>query len=343
MSQNVSLDVAAIKSPVVDELPLACSDENTAVEFFEAKRWPDRCACISCGSVNVYQMKKTKSNERQENYRWRCRDCSYQFTVKTGTIFEDSPVPLRKWAHAIWLSAAGKKGVAALELQRTIQVTYKTALFMLHRIRFAMDDSGESEPLDGVVEVDEVYVGGRPRKLSKQAREALEREGKEIPKSKRGMGTKKTPVVAAVQRGGRIRRKVVANVTAENLKQFLKGTVQCSAQICTDEARVYPKATEDHAGHHTVQHNANEYARTDKATGLRVHTNTAEGSHSLLRRAINGTWHRVSEKHLHRYLSNCDFLWNTRRMSDGDRILSLVQACEGKRLFYRAPQARAAH
>ncbi|HEX9937788.1 MAG TPA: hypothetical protein VGB15_11725 [Longimicrobium sp.] len=132
-------------------------------------------------------MKKTKSNERQANFRWRCCDCGYQFTVRTGTIFEDSPVPMRKWAHAIWLSAAGKKGVAALELQRTIQVTYKTALFMLPRIRFAMDDTS-GEPLDGVVEVDEVYIGGRPRKLSKQAREALEREGKEIPKRKRGMG-----------------------------------------------------------------------------------------------------------------------------------------------------------
>ncbi|HET7234241.1 MAG TPA: transposase [Longimicrobium sp.] len=101
--------------------------------------------------------------------------------------------------------------------------------------------------------------------------------------------------------------------------------------------RVYPKATADHAGHHTVQHNASEYARTDKATGLRVHTNTAEGSHSLLRRAINGTWHRISEKHMHRYLAHCDFLWNTRRMSDGERVLELVRSCEGKRLFYRQP------
>ncbi|HEX8245292.1 MAG TPA: IS1595 family transposase [Longimicrobium sp.] len=336
------MHVASLKSPIIDELPLACSNETAAVEFFEAKRWPDGCACIDCGSVNVYQMKKAKSNERQAQYRWRCRDCNYQFTVRTGTIFEDSPLPLRKWAMAFWMFACGKKGCAALELQRVLQISYKSALFMAHRIRFAMEDGPDAPRLDGVVEVDEVYIGGKPRKLSKQAKEKLTAEGKEIPKSKRGAGTSKVPVVAAVQRDGKIRRRVIANITADNLKDFLKGTVQCSATIVTDENAAYPKATADHAAHHTVQHNIQEYARTDKATGLRVHTNTAEGSHSLLRRSITGTWHRISLVHMHRYLAHCDFLWNTRKQSDGDRVLNLIRSAEGKRLFYRTPLPRTA-
>lgn len=336
MSKNVSLDVAAIKSAVIDELPLACSDERTAVEFFEAKRWPDGCACISCGSVDVYQMRQAKSPERQANYRWRCRDCRYQFTVKTGTIFEDSPLPLRKWAHAFWMFSCGKKGCAALELQRVLQISYKSALFMAHRIRYAMEDDGA--PLEGVVEVDEVYVGGKPRKLSKQAKDALVAEGKELPRSKRGAGTKKVPVVAAVQRGGKIRRRVIANITAENLGRFINANVKRSATILTDENAGYPRATIGYAAHHTVQHNESEFARTDRATGLRVHTNTAEGSHALLRRSINGTWHRISLDHMHRYLAHCDFLWNTRRLSDGDRVLALIRSTEGKRLFYKMPE-----
>jgi transposase-like protein len=231
--------------------------------------------------------------------------------------------------------------VAALELQRTIQVSYKTALFMLHRIRFAMDETG-GEPLSGTVEVDETYVGGKPRRLSAKQREKLIAEGKEVPQAKRGRGTKKIPVVSAVQRDGKIRRRVIANITGENVGEFLKDTVHGDAAIVTDQLNTYPHATKGFkGGHHSVNHAADEYARTDEASGLRVHTNTAEASHSLLKRGIVGVWHRISAKHLHRYLANADFLWNTRRMSDGDRVLALIQQCEGRRLLYREPVATA--
>ncbi|MFL5386475.1 MAG: IS1595 family transposase [Longimicrobiaceae bacterium] len=336
MSKNASLDVAAIKSKVIAELPRVCSDETAAVEWFEAKRWPDGCACIDCGSVDVYQMQSRKGG-RQANFRWRCKDCGYQFTVKTGTVFEDSPVPMHKWIHALWLSAASKKGVAALELQRTIQVAYRTALYMLHRIRFCMG----TEPaalLDGVVEVDETYLGGKPRRISKQERERAEAEGREIPKNKRGAGTKKTPIVVAVQRDGSIKREAIANITAANLKQFLRGTVALTAEVVTDELNVYPKATEGYAGHRTTNHAQYEFARVD-ADGFNVHSNTAESSHSLLKRGLIGVWHRMSVKRMPYYLANCDFLWNTRRVSDGDRVLALVRSVEGKRLTverYRA-------
>jgi transposase-like protein len=336
VSKNASLDVAAKKSPVIAELPRVCSDETAAVEWFEAKRWPDGCACIDCGSVDVYQMQSRKGG-RQANFRWRCKDCGYQFTVKTGTVFEDSPVPMHKWIHALWLSAASKKGVAALELQRTIQVAYRTALYMLHRIRFCMGTEPQ-ELLSGVVEVDETYLGGKPRRVSKQERERLAAEGQEPPKSKRGRGTLKTPIVVAVQRDGSIKREAIANITAANLKQFLRGTVALTAEVVTDELNVYPKATEGYARHRTTNHAQYEFARTEE-DGFVVHSNTAESSHSLLKRGLIGVWHRMSVKRMPFYLANCDFLWNTRRISDGDRVLALVRSVEGKRLTverYRA-------
>ena len=337
MSKNASLDVAAIKSPVIAELPRVCSDETAAIEWFEAKRWPDGCACIDCGSVDVYQMRQAKSPARQKNFRWRCRDCKYQFTVKTGTIFEDSPVPMHKWIHALWLSAASKKGVAALELQRTIQVAYRTALFMLHRIRFCMGTEPQ-ELLSGVVEVDETYLGGKPRRVSKQERERLAAEGQEPPKSKRGRGTSKTPIVVAVQRDGSIKREAIANITAANLKQFLRGAVALSAEVVTDELNVYPKATEGYARHRTTNHAQYEFARVDD-DGFNVHSNTAESSHALLKRGLIGVWHRMSQKRMPYYLANTDFLWNTRRISDGDRVLALVRSVEGKRLTVKRYRA----
>jgi transposase-like protein len=236
---NPSLAIAHKKSEVIRELPKACADETEAVAFFERHRWPQGAACPKCGDVDVYQMMDSKTGGRQVNYRWRCRGCKAQFTVRTGTIFEDSAVPLHKWAHAVWLASSGKKGVAALELVRMLQVQYKTALFMMHRLRFAMRDLG-GEPLTGVVEVDEKYGGGKPRKLSRGEKEKLIAEGKEVPVNKRGRGTKKVPVVAAVQRDGKVRSRVVANVNGQNLKEFMAKTIHPDATVCTDELNVYP-------------------------------------------------------------------------------------------------------
>lgn len=334
---NPSLAIAHVKSQVIADLPKACSDETAAVEFFEAQRWPTGAACPKCGDVDVYQMKDRKTGERQANYRWRCRGCGGQFTVRTGSIFEDSPIPMHKWAHAVWLASAGKKGVAALELCRIIGVQYKSALFMMHRLRWAMANVSP-EPLDGVVEVDEKYCGGKPRKISKSERERLIAEGKEVPVSKRGRGTKKVPVVSAVQRDGKVTSRVVNNVTADNLREFMKKAVAPSATVCTDEAREYPSAAAGfEGGHYTTNHGQKEYARTDEATGLRVHSNTAESNFALVQRALVGVYHAVSDKHLHRYIAHTDWLWNTRKMSDGDRVTALIQACDGKRLMYRYP------
>ena len=207
---------------------------------------------------------------------------------------------------------------------------------MMHRLRWAMAEASP-EPLTGVVEVDEKYCGGKPRKLSRGEKEKLLAEGKEIPVRKRGRGTSKTPVVSAVQRDGKVRSRVVANVNGQNLREFMTRAIDPSATVCTDELNMYPKAAAGFAAHHTTHHATNQYARTDEETGLRVHSNTAESNFALLQRSLVGVYHNVSDKHLHRYVAHSDFMWNSRKSSDGDRVTALIRAAEGKRLMYRQP------
>ena len=143
--------------------------------------------------------------------------------------------------------------------------------------------------------------------------------------------------MSAVQRDGKVRSRVVANVNAHNLKEFMTKAIDPSATVCADELNVYPKATEGFAAHHTTHHGTHEYARTDEETGLRVHSNTAESNFALLQRSLIGVYHNVSDKHLHRYVSHSDFMWNSRKSSDGDRVSALIRAADGKRLYYRKP------
>lgn len=194
------------KSPVVAQIPLACSDELAAVEFFENQRWGATPCCVKCGSVAVYKMTDAKTGERSKRFLWRCRDCKEQYTVRIGTVYEGSRLPMRHWAYAFWRACSSKKGVSALAIQRNCQISYKSALFLMNRIRFAMaPDLKTAPPLTGIVECDETYVGGKPRMWDGKVH-------------KRGRGTTKTPVFAAVERGGQIRRHVVADVTARTLK-----------------------------------------------------------------------------------------------------------------------------
>ncbi len=195
----------------VRAIPLACADEKAAVEFMEAKRWGDSPSCPHCGGFSVYQMKDSKTNERQANYRWRCHDCKEQYTVRIGTVFEDSRIPLRHWCYGFFRAATSKKGVSALEIHRHTGVSYKSALFMLQRIRFAMADS-VPDPLKGEVEVDETYVGGKPRYRGI---------------SKRGRGTSKTQVIAMVERKGRVKTVV----SSKNIKAAVLANVDRTSKI----------------------------------------------------------------------------------------------------------------
>lgn len=283
--------------PILVALPKACADEKAAVEFMEAQRWGATPACPHCGSTSVYQMKNSKTGERQANYRWRCHDCKEQYTVRIGTVFEESRIPLRHWCFAFWRASTSKKGVSALEIHRQTGVSYKSALFMMHRIRFAMSET-DGGPLTGTVETDEVFIGGRSRKINN---------------SRKTHKVEKTIVVGMKERGGRVRPRVVPSVTAASLQKVMRENIDPSARIYTDEWSGYRVwvGKEFAGGHESVRHSTNEYARGD------VHTNSIEGFFGMLRRGLDGIYHSVSRKHLHRYLGEFEFRHNYRGMEDG--------------------------
>jgi transposase-like protein len=308
------------KSEIISEIPLACCDELAAVEFLETRLWKGEPKCYHCQSRNVYQMKDS-NGQRNKRFLWRCHDCKGQFTVRLGTVFEESRLPLRHWCYAFWRASTSKKGVSALEIQRQCQISYKSALFLMHRIRHAITpEGGASVKLSGIVECDETYIGGKPRRFTGF--------------HKRGRGTSKTPVFGMVQRGGNIHRRVVANVSGKTLKGAIRECVSKDATIMTDEWPSYRGIGKYfNGGHRFVSHGLKEYANGD------ISTNTAESSFAILKRGITGIYHSVSKKHLPRYVGEFDFRWNTRKMNDGERTELAIQNAQGKRLTglqYRA-------
>jgi transposase-like protein len=308
------------ESKLIEQIPMACSNETAAVEFFEKQRWGDCPSCAHCGSVRVYMMMDRATGERSKRFLWKCNDCAKQYTVRIGTVYEESRLPMRHWAYAYWRAATSKKGVAALELKRQLQISYKSALFLMNRIRFAMAPDTDTAPkLTGTVECDEVYIGGKPRPSTGP--------------HKRGRGTDKTPVFVAVERGGNIRRRVVANVSGATLKGAIRELVDSKAKLMTDENGAYNGLSPEFASHDTVCHSTGEYVRGE------AHTNTAESSNALVKRGIMGVYHNVSKEYLHRYLWQFDFVWNTRQLNDGERTIAAIKSAEGKRLMYKTPKA----
>lgn len=288
------------------------TDPTAAAEYLESIRWANGVVCPKCGESErePYRLKN------QKRRLWKCRACRKQFTVTVGTIFESSHIPLHKWLLAFYLLCASKKGMSAHQLHRMLGVTYKTAWFMFHRVREAMSDPAFSAKLSGVVEVDETYVGGKRRG----------RTGRPS-----GTDPQKFPVVALVERGGRVRSSHVANVGARELKGAIRENVDRKARVMTDEYRSYHGLDQEFASHEVVKHGAGEYVRGD------AHTNTAEGYFANLKRGLNGSYHHVSQRHLHRYLSEFDFRWNAREASDSARTVAALREAEGKRLKYRSP------
>jgi len=241
-----------------------------------------------------------------------------QPAVHIGTVYEESRIELRHWCYAFWRAATSKKGVSALEIKRHCQISYKSALFLMNRIRFAMAPGPDSPKLKGVVKLDEVYVGPRKPRL----------KGVSGP----GRSTLKTPVFCAVERGGQLRRRIVADVTAATLRKAIREEVDSHAKLMTDEYSAYRWLKRGWTGgHESVCHRTFEYARGD------VHVNTAESSHALIRRGLIGICHNISRDYLHRYLWQFDFMWNNRTMNDGERTPAAIKAAEGKRLMYKEP------
>lgn len=313
-----------VKSEIIKGMPLVCSDETAAVEFFEEQRWGGKPHCPHCQSQDVCQV-KGRDGQRNKRYLWLCRGCGRQYTVRIGTVYEDSRLPLKHWAYAFWRACTSKKGVSALEIQRQCQISYKSALFLMHRIRFAMGDDNSSKPkLFGEVEADETYCGGK-QKLEKDVL------GFRIKSNK-------VPVAAMVKRKGEVRAKVLPNITSKNLSRFLNQNITRGSTVHTDQLPLYRNAlyriVRFGAGKHTVvNHSAKEYAHRNP-DGTVSHTNTCESFFSLLKRGLMGTFHCVSKEHLHRYCDEFSFRWNTRQLNDGERVVSAIKNADGKRLLY---------
>jgi transposase-like protein len=305
------------KSQKGNELPELTEDQ--AREHIEKLLWPDgQPVCRHCGSVRAYRMQGATCRPGL----CRCRDCGKQFTVTVGTIFEDSHLPLAKWVKAIHLMTSSKRGISALQLQRNLGIgSYRTAWFMAHRIRLAMKCEPVAGMLKGTVEVDETYVGGKPRPGTGP--------------HKRGRGTSKAPVVVLVERGGNARSHPVERVDAKCLKGAILSCVDRSATINTDELNSYDGIGANFAGgHQTVNHSAGQYVGPNGE-----HCNTAESYFALLKRGVYGTFHHVSKKHLHRYCDEFSFRWNGRKVTDKERREQAMKQVEGKRLYYKTPVA----
>lgn len=308
-------NIAKDKSEIVAALPKACADERAAVEFLEAARWEGAAKCPHCASEGVYQMRDRKTGERNRRFLWRCRPCGKQFTVRVGTVYEDSLIPLRHWCYAFWAACSSKKGVSALQIKRQTGLSYKSALFMMHRIRKAMRGTGIKTVLSGTVEADETYVGGKPRNPGAH--------------NKRGRGTKKTPVFAVIERGGNVRASVVQRLDGASLTAAIKAVVDPSARVITDESNAYNSLP----NHETVNHGRREFARGD------IHSNTVEGFFSLIKRGLYGVYHAVSKKHLGRYIGEFEFRYDTRGLDDGARTVEAIRRATGVQLRYREQTA----
>jgi transposase-like protein len=293
------------------------TDEAKATEHMEADRWPNGANCPHCGSLNVHKMAgKTQAG------MFLCNDCREKFTVRTGSIFERSHIPLRKWLMATYLMAASKKGMSALQLSRMLGLSYESTWFMCHRIREGMKPVSPA-PIGGankVVEADETYVGGKKKNRAFAKTEP-----------------KKHIVMALVDRDGESRSFHVADVSAKTLREKIVTTVSRKSYLATDEHVSYESIGKEFSGHGAVNHSADEYVRL----GGFIHVNTAECRFSLMKRAVFGTHHSISEAHLPRYLSEWDFKWNTRKMTDGERAALALKGADGRRLTYRQPDKAA--
>jgi transposase-like protein len=293
----------------------AFTNEDEARRFLEASRWPDGPVCPFCGQLDTVKPVNGPSMGPGWYY---CSECQDKFTVRVGTLYERSHIPLHKWLLASHLIVASKKGMSSLQLSRMLGITYKSAWFMAHRIREGMTPAKRG-PIGGqgrTVESDETVIGGKKKNRAYAKKEP-----------------KKQTVLTFVDRDGDSLSLHVANVKAKTLRDAMVRVVDRKSHLVTDELASYEPIGREFAGHTTVNHSADEYVRL----GGFAHVNTAESRFSLMKRAVFGTHHSISEAHLTRYLTEWDFKWNTRKLRDGERAALALKGIEGKRLTYRIP------
>ncbi len=296
------------------------TDEEKARAWFEAARWPSGPVCPHCGNADasrIYAITANVAHKVREGLK-SCQDCLGQFTVMTGSVMESSHLPLTKWALAYRLMASAKKGISAHQMHRTLGISYKSAWFLCHRIRESMRDATGAK-LGGngkIVEADEVYVGGKPRKGT---------NGRKTQKDR------KTPVAVLVERGGgRVRAVPVQHPLDGALLRNIVANVEQGTEMHTDEHRAYRNIPQAIGSvHRAVTHYKDEFARDG------VHNNTAESWNALLKRSSYGSFHHISREHLSRYCDEVSFRWDRRDMNDMERTVAAVKAGEGKRLTYK--------
>lgn len=303
------------------------ANEVAASEHLANIRWPSGVICPLCGDT---EKARPLGGESMGPGWYYCASCQDKFTVRTGTVYERSHIPLHKWLLGFRLMASSKKGISAHQLHRTLGITYKSAWFMAHRIREAM---GESDPAPlggpgGTVEADETFIGA-PDYVFKSGRGW---------QKKRGYKTK-AKVLTMVERGGKARSIKIDDVTAKEIAPLIVQNVAEETALMTDEGKWYKKVGKKFASHETVNHSAKEYARGS------VNTNTVEGYFSIFKRGMVGTYQHCGEQHLQRYLNEFDFRYSNRialGIDDAQRTENAIKGAEGKRLYYRMADKRSA-
>lgn len=320
------------------------TDEDAAWAHYESLRWPEGIVCIKCGSLDGVTRLDTKATKRTRKLKdgttktveWKrrgvlkCKACGEQFTATTGTIFESSHIPMHKWLMAVHLICASKKGMSAAQLHRMLGFgSYRTAWFMLHRIREAMAERGALPPLGGegsggIVEADETYYG-RVENPSE-----FTTKGHKFRRSKHGKGpSNKMAVVALIERGGKARVFHVAQANRVSGERIVRENIEKEARLHTDESRLYGRVGHEFKAHERVHHSKGEYVRDD------IHTNTAEGFFGLFKKSMAAVYQHCDEKYLHRYLSEYEYRFNTRTklgFSDKERATLALQRTVGRRL-----------